>query len=232
MVGHAAVRAWWPGEGFVRRVPDLEALAQSLDGRLDTWRLVPDEAWDTSWREGFERIDIGGVFAVSPPWKAQAGDVIIEPGMAFGTGEHPSTRACLEAIGRWALPGKRCLDVGCGSGILALSAARLGMEARGIDIDPKVIKAARSNARLNGFDVDFDLIPLDQIEGRFELVVANLYAELQLRLAPHLLRLASSRLVLAGILSEREAMLAPMIRDFETVRIHHTDGWVCLELER
>ena len=84
---------------------------------------------------------------IAPPWLAQSGDIIIEPGIAFGTGEHPTTYSCMEALAKWIVEDEKmqhqtCLDVGCGSGILALAAAHLGMNAYGIDIEEDAIAAA------------------------------------------------------------------------------------------
>jgi ribosomal protein L11 methyltransferase len=128
---------------------------------------------------------------------------VIEPGYAFGTGEHPTTRACLRAVDRYAKPGETLLDVGCGSGILALAGARLGMQARGIDIDPEAVRAAKEAAALNGLDVPFDTTPIERVEGQWDLVVANLFAEVLAALAPEIRRVARGPIAMAGILADR-----------------------------
>ena len=94
----------------------------------------------------FQRHQISEQLAISPPWLAQDGDIVLEPGIAFGTGEHPTTYACMKALAQWisenpSLQNQRCLDVGCGSGILALAAAKLGMFVDGIDIEADAIEA-------------------------------------------------------------------------------------------
>jgi ribosomal protein L11 methyltransferase len=172
------------------------------------WLVVEDEDWEQSWRRNFQPIRISQELTISPPWKAEPGDIILEPGMAFGTGEHPTTLYCLRGVARWARPGHRCLDVGCGSGVLALAAARLGMVARGTDIDPEAVRVARENAAVNRLDVSFDDQDISQVRERYELVVANLFAEVLIRLAPELTRVSSGTLVLAGILADRADRVA------------------------
>jgi ribosomal protein L11 methyltransferase len=98
--------------------------------------------------------------------------------------------------------------VGCGSGVLALAAARLGMVARGTDIDPEAVRVARENAAVNRLDVSFDDQDISQVRERYELVVANLFAEVLIRLAPELTRVSSGTLVLAGILADRADRVA------------------------
>lgn len=201
------LRGWWPGEDFAALWPGLEQALAAQAGAAPSWAPVKDEDWAETWRAVFERVVVSAGVAVAPPWLAQAGDLVVDPGMAFGTGEHPTTRACLAAVERLGRPGERCLDVGTGTGVVALLAARLGMAARGIDIDPEAVLAARENAARNGLYADFDATPLAAVHGRFDLVVANIFAEVLVKLAPDLARLTAGRLVLAGILADRSTLV-------------------------
>jgi len=209
------VRAWWELDS--KRVAET-AVGQVLtmfDG-LGTphWVGVEEDGWADAWRAQCRRVVVAEGLAVSPPWNAEPGDLLIEPGMAFGTGEHPTTLSCLRAVQLHAVRGERCLDVGTGSGVLAIAAARCGMDAWGIDIDPHSVRATQDNAALNGVSVRADETPLADVEGKFDLVVANLFAEVLVALSKDLKRVSARRLVVAGVLADRAdtviEALAPM----------------------
>ena len=147
------------------------------------WAALEAVDWKESWKDHFSR-HVFQMTAISPPWLAQAGDLIIEPGVAFGTGEHPTTARCLEAITQWGQPGGSCLDVGCGSGILALAAAKMGMSVVGVDIESDAIDSANKAAALNGLTADFSTTPIERLAGTYDVVVVNLFAELLVKFAP------------------------------------------------
>ncbi|TSA87340.1 50S ribosomal protein L11 methyltransferase [Deinococcus detaillensis] len=195
------------------------------------WTNEPDQDWQADWKKGLTPVTAGR-FTIAPSWLAHEvppGQIplLIDPGMAFGTGHHATTRLAVEAIGQLDLTGRTVLDVGTGSGVLALAAALGGAaEVLGLDIDPITIPAAYENAELNGLSVKDGVV---QIEGgtlRFEegsldpdllddepiytLLVANLFAELHDLLAGAY-RTAlqpGSPLILTGILEDR----LPMVR--------------------
>lgn len=226
------LKAWWPdalADGA--RIAVARAVAGWRGIRAPDWGIVDDQDWAEAWKAGFSRIVISDRLAVAPPWEAEPGDLVVEPGMAFGTGEHPTTRACLEAVDRLASPGGACLDVGCGTGVLAILAAQRGMESRGIDIDADAVNASRENAERNGVQVAFDDTALEDVEGEYQLVVANVFAEVLVTMAPHLSRLTSGRLVLAGILADRAALVEDALFDMRIVSRKVDGEWVCLELE-
>jgi len=223
------LKAWWPIDDTECQLQVSLLAARFPHSEPPVWRQVSDEEWKTDWRQYFTRQAYGSL-TIAPPWSAQAGDLVIEPGMAFGSGSHPTTRACLSGLSRLASASQRCLDVGCGSGILALSAASLGMEAVGIDIDESAVAIARENAIRNGLDVRFESTPLDQIEGEFDLIVANIYAEVLQVLAPDLIRCCSGRLVLAGILADRQQLVLDAFSSVSVVRTEQDGEWVSLEL--
>ena len=228
------LRGWWPGEGFAEGWGALEAALAVAAGAAPRWAPVRDEDWAETWRAAFQRVAVGPGVVVSPPWLAQDGDLIIDPGMAFGTGEHPTTRACLRWVDQLAEPGGACLDVGTGSGVVALLAARRGMRARGIDIDADAVAASHENAARNGLQAEFDDTPLQRVTGRYDIVVANIFAEVLVRLAPDLARRASRWVVLAGILADRaDAVVEAMQGQGLQLHAREVEGeWVALVLVR
>jgi len=193
------LKAWFAKQPSENALRGIEAFAKSPI----QWSEQREEDWAQTWKENFDTLHISERLVITPPWKPIPNAVVIEPGNAFGTGDHPTTRACLVAIDRLAQPGQTLLDVGCGSGILALAAARLGMKAEGIDIDPDAVRSAAEAAVINDLPVAFHTTSLLDIPGQYDLVVANLFAEVLVELAPDLQRVAKGPLVFAGILSDR-----------------------------
>jgi ribosomal protein L11 methyltransferase len=174
---------------------------------------VPEQDWMQKWKEGFEAVEIGLRLVVAPSWKLpinSAGRVLIQidPGMAFGTGTHETTRLCLDAIERY-WHGGTLLDVGTGTGILAIAAALLAPGSRvvAIDIDPQAVEVARENLGINGVSGSIDLReghPGNLAPRQFDVIVANLTAEVIVDLMTDLTACLTSkgRLILSGILSE------------------------------
>lgn len=228
------LKGWWPAEATEGLVETLQAALEDIEGaEVGELAEVFATDWAESWKANFTRMPLAPGLVISPPWMAEPDDVIIEPGMAFGTGDHPSTRACLIATHRLARPGARCLDVGTGSGVIALVAARAGMDAWGIDIDPECIRASLENAARNMLSARFDETPLAEVPGTFELVVANVFAEVLIQMAPDFARLCSGDLVLAGILADRaDRVVAALEADFSLLLREQTGEWVSLELRR
>ena len=185
-------------------------------------RAIPAEEWSTSWRAEFPVLRVGSI-VVRPPWRehiAAIGEVVItiDPGQAFGTGLHPTTKLALEGLSRWAAAGRftaldpngtGILDVGTGSGILLAAALGLGApRGVGVDIDPLAIEAATRNLAANGFADRVTLSPgsLPSPRGAAPLVVANLVAALHVALAPQLASAVApgGRLIASGIFVDRE----------------------------
>jgi len=184
-----------------------------------TIRKVPPKDWSESWKRHFKPIEVGGRLLVKPTWsrrrpKAGAAVLLLDPGLSFGTGQHATTRFCLEEVVRLHAPGQRrsLLDAGMGSGILALAAAAVGYgHVEGFDFDPDCVRIARENARLNqlGRRVAFGEADVTRLPKRpertFDVVCANLMHDL---LVAECRRIAArvapgGRLVLAGILSHQ-----------------------------
>jgi ribosomal protein L11 methyltransferase len=220
----------------------LQAFGLRPVGPLRT-REVDDADWTDAWREHYVAQRIGRVVIV-PSWVDEVvapGEVAItlDPGMAFGTGLHPTTRGCLELLQQVDPMRSPVLDVGCGSGILALAALRLGAEhAVGIDTDPLAIDAARANAERNGLGGRFDLVAgqlTETPDRRYPLAMANLVAALLATLAPRLAaHLAPEGILLAsGIIAPRADEVVHAMADAGlAVAARRDDGeWVSLRLE-
>ncbi|MBS1187285.1 MAG: ribosomal protein methyltransferase [Burkholderiaceae bacterium] len=202
-------------------------------------REVAEQDWVRLTQSQFEPIHIGQNIWVVPSWHdaPDPNGLILEldPGLAFGTGSHPTTRLCMEWLEAHAPAGKTVLDYGCGSGILALVASKLGaFEVTGVDIDPQAILAARENAARNHCQVAFHLPDefAAQAEGRtFDVVVANILSSPLKLLAPMLAsRVApGGSLILSGILERQADEVAEAYAHWIGMKVWKAqDGWVAL----
>jgi len=212
-------------------------------------RLNPVGAqdWAEGWKQHFTPFRVGSRLWVTPTWEhpdISSREVLvrIDPGMAFGTGSHETTRLCLEEVVRLfengEVPGA-VLDVGTGSGILAIAAAALGSSrVIGCEIDELACEVARENVALNGRGdrVEVTSAPLESLEGRFDLVIANILAEENVRLASELVEhtAVGGRLVLSGILKEKESFVLDGFRKFplSEPNIAYQNEWVCVGYRR
>jgi ribosomal protein L11 methyltransferase len=171
------------------------------------WDEVAERDWLAVWREGLDAVTVGAL-TITPPWiDAGLGAIVIEPGQAFGTGHHETTTGCLAALQELDLDGRAVLDVGTGSGILAIAAARLGAgRVVAIDVDPLAVGAARGNAARNGAAVEVSEGSVEVAPGRFDVLVANLDTTTLSGLAGGLAqRLApGGTLVASGVSIERQ----------------------------
>jgi ribosomal protein L11 methyltransferase len=197
---------------------------------------IEDQDWERSWMDGFAPMRFGQRLWIVPSWheapQPDAVNLLLDPGLAFGTGTHPTTSLCLQWLDGQALEGCSVLDFGCGSGILAIAALLLGApRAVGTDIDPQALEASRDNAGRNNIaDELFPLyLPEDLPPVPADVLVANILAGPLVSLAPQLSGLVKSggRLALSGILAEQgEEVAAAYAQDFELDPIANRDGWV------
>ena len=203
---------------------------------------IADEDWKLAYRRHFKTENVGRRLVTVPAWeKVPAGDrlpIVLDPGMAFGTGKHETTRACLEYIDELA-PVASFLDMGCGSGILSIAAAKLGCGAvTGFDVDAEAVEAARANAAANGVAVTFLKYGLGARErrdlGTADLVVANILGPLLIRFADEIAPCATRHLVVSGILTTLypEVLAAFASRGFAEVSRKTLGEWTTGLLRR
>jgi len=190
-------------------------LGGAIRGNL-MWRTLREIDWANAWKEHFHVERVGHV-VIRPAWRAyklRAGEVVVslDPGMAFGTGQHPTTRMCLLALQDVVEPGDHVLDLGAGSGILAFTAVALGAkDALCIDTEEQAVAASIANAGLNGMSDRIEVSPVGSIElaagkGPFDLVLANIIARIIIALAPDIVKQMKpgAALITSGIIGERE----------------------------
>ncbi len=200
-----------------------------------TRETIAEQNWVQLTQSQFEPIRVSERLWIVPSWHAapdpDALVLVLDPGMAFGTGSHPTTRLCLEWIERTVAPGVSVLDYGCGSGILAIAAAKLGAgEVLGVDIDPQAVTAARNNADINAVSARFADSAVS-LEGSFDVVVANILANPLKALAPAICSHVrpGGALALSGILVEQAEELSALYAPYIQLAVADTrEGWVCL----
>jgi ribosomal protein L11 methyltransferase len=220
------------------KLRDLREWGLPLGEQPLTVRWAEDEDWAQAWKRFFRPFRVGRQFVICPTWEvwdASPGDRVltIDPGMAFGTGTHPSTQLCLELMEGRIVPGAAVLDIGTGSGILAIAAAALGATPIvAVDLDPVAVAAARGNLLANGLARDIQLLvgTARAVGGRYDWVLANLIADVireDAALLAGRLR-AGGRLVASGIIGERGPEVAKALTG-EGLQIEAEatrEGWV------
>ncbi len=218
----------------------LQALA-GLSGPSLRWEAVEDRAWEREWLRDFRPMRFGRRLWVCPGGQAapEPGAVVLEldPGLAFGTGTHPTTALCLEWLDAAPLAGCRLLDYGCGSGILALAALKLGAaRAWALDHDPQALTAARANAAHNGLGERLEVVADPAALPRpFDVVVANILSGPLIALAPSLAGCCrpGGAIALAGLLDAQAPEVAAAYRPWFDIRaMAARGGWTLLAGER
>ena len=219
--------------------------AQDPDGKYGRLELemkdVDEEDWSNAWKKYYHPMQVGEHLVVCPSWEAydrQPDDVVLtlNPGMAFGTGTHDTTRLCMELLEKYITPQDTVLDVGCGSGILAITAALLGAnKIIGCDIDEVAVKVAGENAALNGVQdrIAFHQGDLtSQVEGSFQIICANIVADVIIRLSEDAGRyLAKDGIfITSGIIDTREQDVLNALEQngFQVIERRTSGGWVAL----
>ena len=205
---------------------------------------VADEDWENNWRDYYKPVETGEKLVIVPQWHDYDGDrtpVRLDPGLLFGTGDHPTTKMCLTAVEKYAGPGKKVLDIGCGSGILGIAAAVLGAgPITAADVDEKAPDIVRDNAKLNGVEEAFtvhvgDVIASAKLREKlgagYDLVLANIVADVIVPLAPYVPGFLAKDgvFVCSGVIEGREGDVAAAVRDagMEIVEELHQEEWYC-----
>jgi len=240
--GKKVLRAYVPADAPLRKTKiglneQLKACGWSCKAGL-----FENQDWLTKWKEHIKPVRVSDRLVIKPTWKKAAkkpGRIIIEidPGMAFGTGSHASTMMCLKATDKiaYAIKGSNVLDVGTGSGILAITAAKFSAKnVVGVDIDPEAVKVARKNIRFNKVsgNVKITAKPLEEIKGKFSVIFANIIAEELVKIANLLKSRTADNgfLILSGILKDRVREVEASYKGlgFRPFKSYSKGEWKCL----
>ena len=236
---------------YFDRVPEREELRAALLDALRIYELpsssvrdmssreVVDRDWLGEWKKSWQPVQVGERFIVAPPWieiSDTEGRIVlrIEPGMAFGTGTHETTRLCLEAIEKY-FTGGSFLDVGTGTGILSIAAAKLFPTAQIVacDVDAEAVEIARENARLNDVAerITFSVGTVDETTASANLACANLTADVIMPLLPALINATCRRLILSGILDSQIELVRSRLQELgiaEPLEVATDGEWVAV----
>lgn len=205
-------------------------------------RNLVEENWEEVWKRFFHPRPVGKGFVVSPTWEraepGQRREIVLDPGQAFGTGDHPTTRMCLELLEREDMNGKRAADVGCGSGILSIGAALLGAsEVVAADIEPLSAQVARENAALNGVRIDVRAgggIEAVEDRGPFDVLLTNIISAVLIQLSPRARAVIApgGKWILSGVIEDNwpDVLAAAEATGFTLVTRIEEDGWVAATL--
>ena len=227
---------------------DLTSLLLQLELQRSAWGItdlklerLEDRPWVREWMDNFHPMQFGKRLWVYPSWRevpeeaTDAVKILLDPGLAFGTGNHPTTALCLEWLDGEDLAGKTVLDYGCGSGILAIAASKLGASAIvATDIDPQALEATQENARRNELPAGsiFTCLPEDVPSQQFDVVIANILSGPLVNLAPTILSYLkpTGRLALSGILADQgQTVAAAYEARLENLQITAQEDWLRLE---
>lgn len=219
--------------------------AENIPFEIDSV-LCKNADWENNWKKYFKPMPVGERLLIQPIWKdkVDAGDRVVlnlEPGLAFGSGTHETTRLCLEAIEKHITPGCKMLDIGCGSGILSIASLLLGAgEATGVDIDKLAVKTAMENANRNGFDESrYTLYHgnlTDKVHGKFDVIAANIVADAIIMLSKGVDEFMNddSVYIVSGIIDMRESEVVAALDNygFRITARHEEGGWLCFECKK
>lgn len=240
------VKAYWAMDdalegklqNLATRLAALSANGVDKGAGTVSWRAVADEDWSETWKEFFHTEKIGERTVIKPTWEdyeAKAEEIVVEldPGAAFGTGQHTTTALCIRALETLVKPGMTVFDVGTGSGVLSIVAAKLGAgRVEAVDFDPVAVRIAAENVRQNGVanvvrTGQSDL--LKSIEGKADLIIANIIADIIVRLFGEVKEslAAGALMLLSGIIEDRlhDVTKAAARHGFHVERIEEEKGW-------
>ncbi|MBR6360365.1 MAG: 50S ribosomal protein L11 methyltransferase [Clostridia bacterium] len=216
--------------------------AEKIDYEIDE-TVCKNADWENNWKKYFKPMPVGERLLIHPVWEEEydaRGRAVLhlEPGLAFGSGTHDTTRQCLETLEKYAYPGKSILDIGCGSGILSVSGLLLGADrAVAVDIDALAVKTARENAAMNGFGEPeytvFQGSMTDKVSGKFDIITANIVADIVIMLCKDIKSFMNDGAVFitSGIIIPREEEVLAAFEEngLEVIARHESGGWLCFE---
>ena len=224
---------------FLRERLNAAEIAHTIDQSN-----VQEDDWLNNWRKFFKPMPVGEKLLINPSWFTDTDPkgrlvINIDPGLAFGTGKHETTRLCMEALERYVKGGERVLDVGCGSGILGIAAVLLGADsAFGVDIDETAVRTANENAQVNHVSDKMTAIAgdlVDKVTEKYDIVVANIVADAIIALSASVMSFMTDDAVyiVSGIIDTRADDVKNAIKGhFEIVEENTYHGWYCFVLKK
>lgn len=222
------------------KVEEIKALGIDVgEGKVEFEKMY-EEDWANNWKKYYKPSKVGEKIVVKPIWeeyepKDEELVVELDPGMAFGTGEHETTRMCIQALEKYVQKDSTVFDVGCGSGILAIAAAKLGAKlAVGVDLDPVAVESAKENVGFNNID-NIEILHgnlIEVIDGKADIVVANIIAEIICILTEDVSRVIKPNgyFITSGIIHDRVEMVTNKLEEcgFEVVKVNKDGEWNCI----
>ena len=227
-----------PSSDWVKQIQDCLIEVGCSDAPIRS-RHNDDDSWKLGWRAFFKPTEVAPGVVVRPPWSDATGsevDILIDPGLAFGTGTHATTQLAAQLLVK-SLKGQmplKVLDQGCGSGILSLIAAHLGHTVTGVEIDPMATRSANDNLPLNQFSTkNIRFIVSDSVpKESFDLVVANIIAPVLIDLAPQIKMTCQNTIILSGLLKDQEPQVLKAYADWEPIERISRGEWLGLILKK
>jgi len=245
---YAVVKAYFSEEDDIEdiiayikeKIEELREFGVDIgEGRVENEKMF-EEDWANNWKKYYKPTLLGEKIVVKPTWEEytpKENELVIEldPGMAFGTGTHETTRMCIQSLEKYVKPESTVFDVGCGSGILAIAAAKLGAKmAIGVDLDPVAVEAAKENVKYNNLE-NIEVLYgnlVDVIEGKADIVVANILAEIVCILTDDVKRVLKEGgyFISSGIIHDRVEMVVNKLEEsgFEVLEKNKDGEWNCI----
>ncbi|NFT91321.1 50S ribosomal protein L11 methyltransferase [Clostridium botulinum] len=222
------------------KVKEIQEMGIDIGKGIVECDKIKEEDWANNWKKYYKPSNITDRIVVKPMWEEYSPkneELVIEldPGMAFGTGTHETTRMCVKALEKYVEHDSTVFDVGCGSGILAIAAAKLGAKlALGVDLDPVAVESAKENVGLNDLD-NIEILEgnlLDVIDGKADIVVANIIAEIICILTDDVSKALNKGglFITSGIIHERVEMVTSKLDEcgFEVMEVNKDGEWNCI----
>ena len=227
-------------EYITKKVNAIKELGIDVGQGLVKSEELHEEDWANNWKKYYKPSKIGEIIVVKPIWEDYSkkdGEIVIDldPGMAFGTGEHETTRMCIQALEKYVKKDSVIFDVGCGSGILAIAAAKLGAKKSiGVDLDPVAVESAKENVAYNNVN-NIEILEgnlLDVVKGKADIVVANIIAEIICILTEDVSKAINQGgyFITSGIIHDRVEMVTTKLEEcgFEVIKINKDGEWNCI----